>query len=1252
VESVSGGTVFQGRDFYFYRDGPPGERPDHGSWDPWARRVADSPVWDHVRQGRDTESFRAAGLDVVERLLPLRDEAEQALRADPWLDPGVAVRFLDRVEVLLGEPGRSRDLDLYPAEAALLVLVPFLFRVHGLRAAARFVGIGPTSLDREPDAGPERLSFEGFAEENAVLVKRARRGPDDEAAIGWWLFHRWMLRPANVPGREPLRALVDQVQAPGSPLGRTLEPERLSRFFHGLRRGPGVCNPEFLDLLEPDERVRAQGGQRVREQRLMLVLALAFGMAMEASSLPSVVADHLAVPDPVDPGRLRRDLEEAHWGGPEDLPVLAARCHHAAVIEGLQEYVARLDELLHELHRTVRSRINQPVPDLPVRLSTDGVRPAEGVFEGWARFRIDERRARELLTGVQLYKDRDLAIRELYQNALDACRYRRARTEYLDRTSSATHTFDGSIAFAQGVDGEGRRYVDCRDNGVGMGEAELRGVFSQAGSRFAEEPDFLAERQTWESLDPPVELFPNSRFGIGVLGYFMLADEIRVTTCRMRSDGTPGPVIEAAIRGPGNLFRIRLVSERGEEPGTCVRLYLTGEPAEDPEWSCADALGSVLGISEFRTTARDKEKTRIWEPGELRPEGLPKSGRSGMLVWGAGVEWEDAPEGVRVFWCEHGGALMVDGLLVRPTVRRGVLGREGSGLTGAVVNLSGRHSPGSMSADRTEVLSDVSAQVGVLLERAVDALRSAGPEFWSFTWLTEVCRGSASLGDIVTAFAIDEGRRHVAGDAVDSSDGFTGRAADWGESGFLPIDAELIGGGGFPAYFVSDGLPSVNAGRLLDHVSLWRVLAVGNSDVAEELRGLCPELADTGPLRRALPSDQVLLFGTADSRVRGFDDGPGSPEMWESARYSGMTVEEVVRRWGELGVLGPDPCLWRDFLAEAGHSRALCSLATKEWFDIAGDLEPVPLAYVSHVAGMDIEDMARLLRRFGAGVSDDAVRLAGSSEAEAARRLWSAHERRSARWRTWSPGLLEAAGMFGASELSDFEVLERLVGLGVDTSAAATDLLHKCVDGGPELAAEFRERGTHVLLTEGLSYGQVLRMVRWSDLSLERVVSALRGLGLDIPLRVPASPSPLAEHLLSDRYQEWRQMRVGSTVPFAYALDRERRTGTAAHSIVAALAEYGIPTSCEELPEGLDLPTAFRLLYGESTRMTALEPTTVITLHHLLTGARWVDAPLTQVATWFRQLGFDVPEVAGMIRRAIPLLPRRDGDRREPGTKA
>ena len=153
------------------------------------------------------------------------------------------------------------------------------------------------------------------------------------------------------------------------------------------------------------------------------------------------------------------------------------------------------------------------------------------------RFQLDHNQVRELLMGEQLYGDPTLAIRELYQNALDACRYRKARMEYLGELFGS---YEGKIVFRQNVDEQGREYVECEDNGVGMTAGILEHVFAVAGRRFKDTPDYLEERARWDALPKKIELLQNSRFGIGVLSYFMLADEVKVRTRRFGPEARAG----------------------------------------------------------------------------------------------------------------------------------------------------------------------------------------------------------------------------------------------------------------------------------------------------------------------------------------------------------------------------------------------------------------------------------------------------------------------------------------------------------------------------------------------------------------------------------------------------------------------------------------------------------------------------------------------------------------------------------------
>ncbi|MFG2917395.1 hypothetical protein ACGF0D_31455 [Kitasatospora sp. NPDC048298] len=865
INGTVNGPVVQAETVNFL-GGLPQAVPDDA--DDWVKHVAGSRVWMHIREGGGVEPYQRVVLEAVGELARLRDET--VLAEDPWQDPGIAERFAQQVDWLLGR------LDLYPAEAALLAVLPFLYRVRSLRLAAARVSVGPTDLApaAEPDA--DRAAYEQFIESHDLLVGRTRTRPASAVPLGWWLFHRWLDQHEDLADPEGVQEILGRLPVLAD-LGETFALKRVCALLHGLRRGPDVGNRDYLASLSVDDHLRAPGEQQVREQWLALLLALAYGTAIEMTALPEIVTEHLGIPDEVDLVDLRRTLEEAAWGGSYDLPVLRAECRHEAVVEGLHEYTARVDELLHAVRRVLR---DQP---LPTRLTSDEAAPATGAFTGWARFRMDERRVRSLLMGVELYRDRDLAVRELYQNALDACRYRRARTEYLDRTNPiASFTYEGRIEFRQGVDEDGRAYLECQDNGVGMGEEELRGVFSNAGARFAEQLDFKLERAEWRKVDPPVELYPNSRFGIGVLSYFMLADEIKVSTCRLDASGRLGPQLDVSIYGPSHLFRIAEQSERGREPGTTVRLYLRDDIELAESWSCVDVLERLLAVAEFSTSAVHGAREVAWEPGVLKAREAPRGETFGFSAWGRMTSWAGAPEGAQVVWCEHGGALLVDGLVVEPEVVRGVVSPRG--FSGVVLNLTGRLSPRRVSVDRRRVISDLSETVRDLLEAAVDELVSSDSAVLSMAWIHQVTERNHHLADLVAAEVIRKGRRFE----------FLGVEYETRSTGCFLADEGILKW--FENFDQFAGGTFV--GNPPDHILLWRMMAHGRDLAFPELSELCPELLVSRNVRPAMPSDIEVLAPVIHSV--GFR--AWSLELWDE--------ERLLKLASQLGVT-PDCALSR-----------------------------------------------------------------------------------------------------------------------------------------------------------------------------------------------------------------------------------------------------------------------------------------------------------------------------------------------------
>ncbi|MFJ8648402.1 ATP-binding protein [Streptomyces sp. NPDC093546] len=1270
---------------------PTGPVPS-GAEDPWVSAVRGSTVWKHVPDSRDAGPHREAAAAMAGALARLRDAAEARLAEDPWQDPHSALRFAERVEWLLGEePG----LDLHPAEAALFTLVPLLSRVHDLRMAADRLDVEPWQLGAAVPA-PERASFDAYADGHRLLVQRALLRPEAEAPIGWWLYHRWLVRHESHAHEETVRDLLDAAGGPGPLLNRVVTPRRVGRLLHALRRGPDVCNPEFLDALPSEESL---GVQRVRDQRLALLCSLAYALTAETTTLPDIVAEHLGIPHPVDLAALRSTLEESSWGGPADLPVLRAECAHEAVVEGLRAAVARMDETLHAVTRTVRERVTHPMPRLPVRLSADGVVPADGTFTGWASFRLDERRVRELLMGVQLYKDPDLAVRELYQNALDACRYRRARTEYLDRThAGATYAYEGSIVFEQSVD-DGRAYVECRDNGIGMGEAELRGVFSHAGVRFAEQPEFREERAAWARLDPPVPFHPNSRFGIGVLSYFMLADEIRVTTCRLGRDGRPGPVLEASIFGPGHLFRIVERAREGRDAGTTVRLYL--READEGGWSCPAVLSRLLGIAEFPTVARHGEEVTRWEPGVLRGRAKEQGEQFGLDAHGALAAWPDAPPGAQVIWCGHGGGLLVDGLVVQPTVRGGVLSSNASGLVGAVVNLSGPLAPDRLSADRTQVLDDLLGTVQDLLAGALDHL--VAQPLPTFEWLCSVADGSLPLADMITKRCVALGRRLDWVRASETRGERSGRTFSSESTGCLPADISLL----YPQLLHLFGDDSAMlrkfSASVPDHIMLWRLLAHRPHPEFRQLADMCPELDEVGPVLPALPSDQLLFslrptghwYGTARHVEKVFATaealGRTPREVAERAAALGLhawevasfpdtavhrpptagTVADIVRRHRRrhddpsvaLLVKMADPVALKTVdeaaaaLADSDVDvpRAIVETARavekdKEltayvrgleevpWLDPGADITPGQLVRTALQLGLEVPDLCARLR--ACGLKADATGLPTVPTPEVLALLvedpevsvWLSPAAPVPPWH-----ILRACAVLGLTPVRAMEWYEHLgftppSPFPAEVEPDDINLLTQYSDDVGLVSGPLRPG-------RAVPYLHVLIAVSECEMPMHVVASRLRAYGIRVPSLDCAEPADPDDELFREEGPlNWRDVHTDEPMPFAHILAAARRLLVQPRDIVRRLAAHGIASSCPDVPEGLTYDDALWLLETEDD--VFLSAGDHVGLQQLIGLARGIHEPIEDVRDWLVQLGIPVTDPAGAVRRALPLVPR------------
>lgn len=170
-----------------------------------------------------------------------------------------------------------------------------------------------------------------------------------------------------------------------------------------------------------------------------------------------------------------------------------------------------------------------------------------------------------MLGGQALYGEaRHVPIRELIQNATDACRARRllARPDahYVPRVT---------VALQDSADG---LYVEIEDNGLGMSTDLMSGPLLDFGGSYWVSD--LARREQPGLLG--LGFSPTGRYGIGFFSAFMYSDEVSVTSRPFRAGVNETHVLEFSGGLTARpLLRVAHAAEQLPDGGTRVSLLMT-----------------------------------------------------------------------------------------------------------------------------------------------------------------------------------------------------------------------------------------------------------------------------------------------------------------------------------------------------------------------------------------------------------------------------------------------------------------------------------------------------------------------------------------------------------------------------------------------------------------------------------------------------------------------------------------------------
>lgn len=229
-------------------------------------------------------------------------------------------------------------------------------------------------------------------------------------------------------------------------------------------------------------------------------------------------------------------------------------CKDAHIHRKLLTY---FDWVNDELINAIASTSNMPEQ---YRLDFENTIIQDITTEGYTfsdyKMKLDFEAISSLLMGEKIYGLKELGLRELIQNSIDACKYRKE----LEYSGKKYGEVDYIPRIKVIIDKENNS-VSIKDNGIGMSIDILKNHFLNIGKSYYKSSSFLLQDISYK---------PIGNYGIGFLACFMLSNNIKVIT---RYFNQPDKYIIEIEKG--NEYTSMLKSEDVEFEGTEVVFNFT-----------------------------------------------------------------------------------------------------------------------------------------------------------------------------------------------------------------------------------------------------------------------------------------------------------------------------------------------------------------------------------------------------------------------------------------------------------------------------------------------------------------------------------------------------------------------------------------------------------------------------------------------------------------------------------------------------
>lgn len=332
-------------------------------------------------------------------------------------------------------------------------------------------------------------------------------------------------------------------------------------------------NEDALTLLDLDKNYLCAENTFACLPLIGVILRLSDILDFDGKRTPAILYSHLYVRHPVSLKEWNKHRAVEAWEISTDLIQFNAKCNHPAIEASIHHFCDLIDHELSVCNNVVstlnefnKNRNRDISVKLPFKVNREKITTKKNIHNHPlyiyrdTQFNLSKRQVIDLLMGTKLYGNPEVALRELLQNSIDACLLRQAQEKKWG------NPYNPEIFVKYYIEGKDI-ILEIDDNGTGMDQYIIDNYYSKVGSSFYKSTDFYNLKS-----ESNADFTPTSRFGIGILSCFMVADTLIVDTKRVYAQHKSSDALNITVEGQESIFWIR--EGKRELPGTTTKLIL------------------------------------------------------------------------------------------------------------------------------------------------------------------------------------------------------------------------------------------------------------------------------------------------------------------------------------------------------------------------------------------------------------------------------------------------------------------------------------------------------------------------------------------------------------------------------------------------------------------------------------------------------------------------------------------------------